>query len=377
MLGSRLTLAALCAVVLPTAFAGIENTVASSPLPHVTLQAIVAVGSTTACGMREAPHLIEHLLLSGTTYGENPVDAVIALRAKGIKLSALTRSDFTQFTLEGPADKAKVMEQAIATFLGQSSLPKAGFEREKHAIIHELRAPDSYVSSPTFYERFIAATAGAVEPCKADQDEFLSYDYEDVQSGYSRLYNTRTIRLVAQAPAHTFDLASITAAVMKGRDASPPISQSQDRESVRSIDVVGSEEQVEIIFPIAGRASLPEDAANAFADQARLELQAFIRQKYQLYSARSFVDQSIQGGWIRLEVPGLDHTHAPELLEVATSAIARIDSLDFGSDPIWQAYGAQRVDSPVGAPIVAKVDPQGASWAARLSRTLDALKNQF
>lgn len=106
--------------------------------------------------------MIEHLLLSGTIYGENPVDAVIALPAKGIKLSKLTRSDFTQFTLEGPADKAKLMGQAIATFLGQSLLPKAGFEHEKHAIIHELRAPKSYVSSPTFYERFIAATAGAV-----------------------------------------------------------------------------------------------------------------------------------------------------------------------------------------------------------------------
>lgn len=372
MLASRLTLAALCAAMLPSAFADFKHMISASPEPPVTLQAIVTVGSTSACGMREAPHLIEHLLLSGTAYGESPVDAILALRAEGIKLSALTRSDFTQFTLEGPADKAKLMERAIVTFLGQPSLPKSGFEREKRVILHELRVPDSYVSSPSFYERFIAATAGAVEPCAADQSTFLGYSYDQVQSIYSRLYTTSTIKLVAQGPAQTFDLRSITASIMTGHVKAPPNLQFGKREPADDIEVFGRNGLVEIIFPIGGRAELPEDAAHAYADQARLELQAHVRREYQLYSARSFVDQSMHGGWIRLEVPDVDHSSAPELVEVATSAIAKVDAHNYRADPVWQALGSKRSANEVGAPVIARFDQKGLGWWARIKEVLGA-----
>lgn len=370
MLASRPTLAALSAAMAPLAFAGV-----STPHPDsVTLQALVTVGTTATCGMREAPHLIEHLLLSGTEYGESPVDAVLALRAKSIKLSAVTRSDFTLYTLEGPLDTAKLMEHAMVTFLGQSSLPTSGFEREKRVILHEVRAPESYVSSPTFYERFIAANAGGAKPCIADTSPFLSYRYDQVQSAYTRLYTVSTIKLIAQAPPHTFDLDAISTAIMGDRVLAPPI-QPGTRELASEAEVLGSAGQVELIFPIEGRAGLPEDAANAYADQARLELQAHIRSKYQLYTTRSFVDQSLQGGWIRLEVPDIDRAHSLELVQVAASAMAKVDPRDYGTDPVWQALGANRARPPAGPPVVARLEESPLSLSDRIRRWLSGIKS--
>lgn len=372
MVVSRLAMAALCAALIPSAYAGIEITVAAPLKPHVSLQAIIAVGTTSACGTREAPHLIEHLLLSGTAYGETPVDAVVALRAEGIRLSALTRSDFTLFTLEGPPEKADQMGRALATFLSQASLPRSGFEREKHAILHEVRASDSYISSPSFYERFIAVTAGAAEPCVADKSAFLNYDYDQVQSVYDRFYTQSNIKLVAQADPHTFDLDAIAKAIKSGHPASTLTSQAGNRENAKTIEVFSKNGLVELIFPIAGRAVLPEDAANAYAHQARLEIQAFIRRKYQLYTARSFVDQSIHGGWVRIEIPDIGATKAPELLEVANAAMAKVRVSDYRADPVWQAFGSQRSDKPVGTAVVAQADIPNNNWLSAVYKGIKA-----
>lgn len=366
MVTKRLAGAALCAVLVPSAEAGIESTVVPHPAPTVTLQAIVGVGTTSACGMREAPHLIEHLVLSSTEYGESPVDAILSLRSKGITLSALTRSDFTQFTLVGPADKSDQMEKALMTFLGRASLPKAGFEREKHAILNELRASESYTSSPSFYERFIAVSAGGAEPCVADQKPFLSYDLGEVQSVYERFYTASNIKLIAMGKPTTFNLKSIASAISRapGTRTGEEIGK---RENAKSIRLLGSNDKVEIIFPIAGRQDLPEDAANAYADQARLELQAHIRREFQLYTARSFVDQSIRGGWIRLEVPGISAAKADDLVAVATKAMGMINSTEYGADPVWQAHGYHRVNSPIGTPIVSEVDQHNGRWLPTLN----------
>lgn len=78
----RLLLVALCAVIAQSAQAALTTAVITPDAPTAKLEAIVSVGTTTTCGMREAPHLIEHLLLSGTEYGETPVDAVITLRER-------------------------------------------------------------------------------------------------------------------------------------------------------------------------------------------------------------------------------------------------------------------------------------------------------
>ena len=362
----RLLLVALCAVMAQSAQAALTTAVIAPDAPTAKLEAIVSVGTTTTCGMREAPHLIEHLLLSGTEYGETPVDAVITLRSKGIKLSAVTRSDFTQFTLEGPPNEAKTMESALATFLGRPSLPKIGIEREKHAILHELRAPESYVSSPSFYERFIAISAGGTQPCVADKIRFLSYTLDDMQAVYDQFYTASNIRLVAKAMPDTFDLDGLGLVILAGHDEPSPNTHDRVRENGQTISVLGTIGQVEIIFPIAGRQTLPVDEANAYADQARLELQAYVRREYQLYTVCSFVEQSIRGGWIRLEIPGLTADKGGALKAVAIAAMANVNPNQFGNDPVWKAYGAQRVSYPIGTPLMAEAQSPKPHWASSL-----------
>lgn len=354
MAARRIALSAVCSVLACAANAGIPATVTTPEAPSVVLQAIVDVGTTSSCGLREAPHLIEHLLLSDTEYGASPVDAVLTLRAQGIKLSAITRSDFTQYTLEGPAEKAALMGNALATFLGRASLPISGFEREKQAIIHEVRSDRSYVSSPSFYERFVAVNAGGVKPCAADAKPFLVYGIDEVQAVYDGLYRASAIKLVARAAHDTFDFEKVEARILKGHNPTAAVSSLGKREEAKTIQVIGSGEQLEIIFPIAGRESLPEDAASAFADQARLEVQAYIRREFQLYTARSYVDQSIRGGWIRLEVPDVSADKAQDIVAVAQAAILSARASDYANDPIWQAYGARRSAMAIGIPVVAE-----------------------
>ena len=349
------TIAALCVAIANTANAGVQTS--NSPLPQrlVTLQAVIANGTVSNCGMREAPHLIEHLLLSDTSYGDAPLDAILALRTQGIKLSALTHSDFTEYTLEGPPAQAEKMSKALIAFLGRPSIPKLGFEREKTTILREVRASRDYTSSPTFYERFIAAKAGARKPCSADSKPFMAYEYDDVQRIYKQYYTPDAIKLIARASPGTFDLKRIASELNK-REANRLEPQDDGiREKADSIKVIGRVGVVELFFPIAGRATLPQGAANALADQARLEIQAHIRKSYQLYTARSFVDQSLVGGWIRLEIPNIAPGKAGELRQIALGAMNGLDFSQQTDDPIWVAFGSKLTNNPVGKPMIAEV----------------------
>lgn len=352
----RSALLALCLAAMQSASAGIHVLHAPLPPQDVVLRAIVEVGTTSSCGLREAPHLIEHLLLSDTAYGDSPVDAIITLRQQGIKLSALTRSDFTEYTLEGPAAKSKEMADAMIAFLGRSSIPKSGFDREKRTIIQEVRSDDSYVSSPTFYERYIASDSEATEPCLADSIPFASYRYDAIQAVYSEFYTPAAIRLIAQGSDVVFDLDALAIALSVPKATPTLKSQPGKREPAQPVAPVGWEGVVELIVPIAGRTALPQDAANALADQIRLEVQADIRRTEQLYTARTFVEQSLRGGWIRLEVPNLDRARAPDLIAIAEAVIDSFDAGQYSNDPVWRSYGASLGPNPAGKIVLASVN---------------------
>lgn len=362
----RCTIFALCAASIQAA--NTSGAAQPAPLPEqaVSLHAVISVGTTSSCGMREAPHLIEHLLLSETRFGKSPVDAILTLRSKGVKLSAMTHSDFTEFTLEGPASEADLMSEALVTFLSHPSLPNTGFESEKRVIVSEVMGGEAYTSSPTLYERFIATHANGVKPCAADTVPFLDYRYEDVQAIYRQMYTPPSVKVLAQASPGTFDLEAIGSAI--GAQKAAPILTSQDgpRESAQTLQINGHANVVEFIFPIAGRTSLSGEAASALADQARLEVQAHIRSKYQLYAARSFVDQSLVGGWIRIEVPGVGSDKTQELLGVAKTAMAAVDVSAYGNDLIWIANGTVIADEPIGSPVVSESSDQKDDWMPSL-----------
>lgn len=336
-----------------TAQANVEGFTFPGAESKVMLQAIVEAGTTSACGLREAPHLIEHLLLSDTQYGASPVDAILSLRKGGISLSATTHLDYTEYTLEGSADKAAQMEDALIAFLGRRSLPKAGFEQEKRVILNELRVSDDYRSSPTLFERFTATHSGATAPCAADATPFRDYSYPEVQQVFAEHYTPENIKLVAQAPEGLFNLAEVGRALSVSKDTPGLISQHGSQEVVGPTVLISQGKMLELVFPIAGRAELPADGARALADQIRLEVQADIRKTEGMYAARTFVDQGLKGGWIRLEVPGLAPHDAMRIADVAKGAISRISLHEHSTDPIWKAYGEVMALNPILDPIAA------------------------
>lgn len=362
----RFAIAALFAASIPTANAEPQTSLTPLAEQSASIHVFIGVGTTSACGLREAPHLIEHLLLSNTAYGENPVDAVLSLRARGIKLTATTHSDFTEFVLEGPASTAPEMEHALTTFLGRTSLPNIGFEREKKTIAREVRAGLDYISSPTFYERFIGVYAHGDKPCSADSKRFLDYTLEEVQRVYERFYVNDNIRVVAEAEPGTFDLSAIAHSISRPSSGLNLDAQNQKQEYAQSLLIEGREGLVEVLFPIQGRASLPADAAAALADQARLEVQAHIRREYQLYSARTFIDQSLSGGWIRLEVPELQSEKAAEIAHLAEAAMNSVQTDEYHHDPLWVSLGSKLSSQAVGAPIIAEPPHQDAGWLKRM-----------
>ncbi|WP_116893042.1 hypothetical protein [Pseudomonas savastanoi] len=350
----RFTLAAICAASIPHAIANVQLAEVSTQPPLISLHAYVGIGTTSVCGLREAPHLIEHLILSDTEYGENPVDAILALRASGIKLSARTHSDFTEFSLEGPSGSAIEMQRALVTFLGRRSLPTLGFEREKLTITREMGADENYISSPTFYERFISVHAGAVAPCAADSKPFMAYTLDEMNSVFKRMYVADNIRIVAVDHQENFDLDAIASALRLPDTAPPPSHQTGQREDARVLKIEGRRGLVEVIFPIAGRANLPADAAQEMADQARLRVQSHIRRKYQLYAAHTFIDQSLNGGWIRLEVPDLPEGDAAEVVSIAQAAMSNVGRNGRWADPVWASLGSHLAGLPIGDPVIAE-----------------------
>ncbi len=357
----QIALAVAAAVMIETAQAGVIDV--PKPEPTVRLQAILEVGTTSICGMREAPHLIEHLLLSGTPYGKAPLDAILSLRSQGITLSALTRSDFTEITLEGPEAKAQAMSQALVTFLGRSSLPNLGFEHEKRVILSELRASPDFISGPTLYERFIAKHSGGTAPCARDEIKFLDYDFDAVQRAYQEHYVADNISVTALGQPGVFDLERLESEIKAGKASTIANSQTGKREHVESLQIQGRPGLVEIILPIAGRSELPAQAAQAIADQVRLEVQRHIRDEHHLYFARTFVDQSLKGGWLRLEIPNTTEEHIPAIKTVIKSAINNAILTDDYPDPVWQLRGGELKASPVGpAIVISPAHPRVSLW---------------
>lgn len=325
------------------------------PAQNVVLQAVIEAGTTSYCGMREAPHLIEHLLLTETKYGKSPVDAILSLRGKGITLSATTHSDYTVYSLEGPAQQAAMMGEALVDFLGRSSLPRLGFESEKAVIISEVRADAKYRSGPTLFERYVGSGDAEAAPCVEDKIDFTAYEYDDVQLAFAKLYAPDKIKVIASGAGTSLDLDAIARGITIRRDTPNVKSQAGNREAATPFNASFSASGVEIFFPIPGRTGLPVDAANAMADQIRLSAQKYIRDNHQLYSARTFVDQGLKRGWIRLEVPGVGRSEAGGITHAAMAAAEGTCTLQYRDDPIWKAYGSSLDCKITGSPYTSQL----------------------
>lgn len=342
-----------------------------APTQPAELHVVVTAGMTSACGLREAPHLIEHMLLSDTRYGDNPVEAMLTLKDEGITLKAFTLLDYTHFTLSGPVSKVELMGEALAEFLGRSSIPRMGFEREKHAILNELRQTNQYVSRGSLFERFVAMHAGGPKACPADDKPLVLYQFAEVDELYRQLYTADSLHLAGVNVPADFDLPGLLNRITQGKAVNKAVIESASTQTTNDLSIIAPPGITEIIFPIQGRARLPNDAAMAIAERMRLEIQAYLRNELGLYSARSFVDQGLSGGWIRLEIPSLPTGMAEEVAAIAQQAATRIDVSFYNDDVVWSMLGGGIADETIMRHIVAPPPADRlVGWRAFVAKVL-------
>lgn len=274
------------------------------------LRATVGVGMLDACGYREAPHIIEHLLLSDTQFGATAADMMVSLNEHGIALEAVTRQDFTEYVIHGPSIKAALIEEAAIAILARSQLPSAGFETEIKAILLEHNASSNYVSRGAYFEQYAAVHHGAPAPCPDDTTELVKYSHANVQDYYDAFYVQDNISLLSVGPSSDLDVARVAERIVQARP-DPGLVQRYTGERLR-IDAIQTAQfpgTLEVLFAVPGRDTLPHYFAQQLAETLRLQLQAYLREAPVAYQARSVVHQSRGAGWVSLTaVVGTDTT---------------------------------------------------------------------
>lgn len=268
---------------------------------EVVLRATVGVGMLDACGYRESPHIIEHLLLSDTQFGATAADMMVSLHEHGIALEAVTRQDFTEYVLHGPASKAAIIEEAAIAILARPQLPSSGFETEIKAILLEHNANSNFVSRGAYFEQYAAVYHGSPAPCPDDASALVKYSHANVQDYYDAFYVQDNITLLSVGPNSALDVSRVAERIAQARPDLDKIERySGDRLRVNAIKTAQFPGTLEVLFAVPGRDTLPHYLAKQLAETLRLQLQAFLRQAPVAYQARSVVHQSKGAGWVSL-----------------------------------------------------------------------------
>lgn len=324
---------------------------------EVVLRATVGVGMLDTCGYREAPHLIEHLLLTNTQFGATPADMMVSLHEHGIALKAVTRQDFTEYVLHGPASKADIIEEAAIAILARPQLPSSGFETEIQAILLEHKAGTNYVSRGAYFEQYAAVHHGTRAACHDDPAALVQYSHAKVQKYYDAFYVQDNISLLSVGPTSDLNVARIAERISEARPNPDQIERYRgDRLDLNAIQTAQFPGTLEVLFAVPGRDTLPHYIARQFAETLRLQLQAYLRKAPVAYQARSIVHQSNGAGWVSItavlskEATELDpqaiETLMAELVDeyqFTTSAeeIALISNLDLAESPELLHLGAE------------------------------------
>ncbi|MAG67035.1 MAG: hypothetical protein CMK74_14390 [Pseudomonadales bacterium] len=268
---------------------------------EVVLRATVEFGMLDACGYREAPHVIEHLLLSDTQFGATAADMMVSLHQHGVALEAVTRQDFTEYVLHGPASKAAIIEEAATAILARPQLPSSGFETEIKAILLEHNASSDFVSRGAYFEQYAAVHHGTRAPCRDDALELAEYSHANVQGYYDAFYVQDNISLLSVGPTSELDVARVAERIAQTRPDPERIQRySGERLGLNTIKTAQFPGTLEVLIAVPGRDTLPHYLAQQFAETLRLELQAYLRKAPVAYQARSVVHQSKAAGWVSL-----------------------------------------------------------------------------
>lgn len=276
----------------------------------IAVRVEVDYGLLDSCGARELPHLIEHVVLSETKFGSTPADLIAAMASKGVRASAITRQDFTEFTFEGSPGTGPLIEEVIMATLGRKELPVAAQDREVEAIRLELGAPVGFASQSHPFEAWSEKhISGSQVACHAETRPVADLRAEEVQAAFDSHYGTANYSITAVGPVGEIDGPSLLNRLRQSRpEVTPPIRKlsagSVPLETEASGEVSGSDTGLfEVLLAIPGRLALPPAKAREAAEMARLALQAQLRKEPVSYTVKAIVHQSNRAGWVSLSTP--------------------------------------------------------------------------
>ena len=276
----------------------------------IAVRVEVDYGLLDSCGARELPHLIEHVVLSETKFGTTPADLIAALASKGVRASAITRQDFTEFSFEGRPGTGPLIEEVIMATLGRKELPVAALDREVEAIRLELGAPVGFASPSHPFEAWSEKhISGSQVACHAETRPVADLRAEEVQAAFDSHYGTTNYSITVVGPAGEIDGASLLNRLRHSRpEVSPPIrklsASSVPLETEAPGEVTATDTGLfELLIAIPGRMALPPAKAREAAEMARLALQAELRRNPVSYTVKAIVHQSNRAGWVSLTTP--------------------------------------------------------------------------
>lgn len=315
-------------LVLTATTAGAVQTQQVDRPGSVAVRIEVNYGLLDQCGAREIPHIIEHTILSETKFGKTPADLIASLNGLGVRLSAVTRQDFTEYVFEGDVGTGAVIHDAVMQTVGRATIPRGSIGREIEAIRLELgEGPDFISKSHPFEVWAYEHVLGAPPPCREESVAVEKLSHAKVVDAFSDHYHASNFSLNVAAPAGEFDANALRDALRAARPAKAP----QAREGSKSVaplpmsTVVGSSSApvvpLEVLVAIPGRMDLPPARAKAIAEQVRLDVQAALRDDPLSYIARTVVHQSNTAGWVSVTAdiaPGRQAELVTKLHELVT-----------------------------------------------------------
>lgn len=270
----------------------------------IAVRVEVNYGLLDSCEAREIPHIIEHLVLSETRYGRTPADFIETLAKQGVRATAVTRQDFTEYSFEGTRQSAAIIQDAVLETLGRASLPENAIAREISAIRLETGSVDGAFPQVHPFEPWAYTyIPGALAPCPS-LGQNPDYSFPKVAESYQRHYGAAAFSLTVVAPAGTFDGPKLAEELKAARPGGVARISAAPAETI-PLPVITQLEALkgepaffEVLIGIPGRKALPSIKAREAAEAVRLAIQSKLRIKPAAYTAKSVIHQSNSAGWI-------------------------------------------------------------------------------
>lgn len=293
-------------------FACTSYAAAGIPFIQIDREGAIAVrvevdyGLLDSCEAREIPHIIEHLVLSETRYGSTPADFIETLAKQGVRATAVTRQDFTEYSFEGTRQSAAIIQDAIMQTLGRAALPENSLSREMAVIGLETGNLGSEFSQVHPFESWAYThIPGSPAPCPS-LGQNADYSFQKVAESYKRHYGAAAFSIAVVAPAGTFDgskLAQLLEAARPGGSTRAPAAPDETTPLPATTQLEpldGEPAFFEVLIGIPGRKALPSIRAKEAAEAVRLAIQSKMRIQPAAYTAKAVLHQSNSAGWISI-----------------------------------------------------------------------------